>query len=304
MKRFYKNLKLLLQKSYEEFSDDNCSALAGAVAYFGLFSLFPLTLLTLGVAGRFLGSEEKAKVAVMGFLSDYLPGAVSTAHGLVHKLGASHGLLSGLAIIGLVWAGSQILYYTEMAMNLAWDCNPRPWWKSRLRSIGFLLLAQLLILGYLFLSVVNLAKTLVSKLPGYSWLSTDLLLSFSLWFVPFVLSLMVFVALNKFLPNCFVSWRAALFGGLITATLFEMARLGFRFYLSGYANYDVLYGSIGGLFILVMWAYYGALAMLLGAELASEVEEVFWEIPRTDCRDPRNERAEELLRRVGIDADF
>lgn len=299
----WERLKTLAGRAYHEFNEDKCFVLAGSVAYFGLFSFFPVVLLTLAAAGRVLGSEVEAAGALVEFFSDYLPGGVSTARSMVGSLVGSHGLVSGLALLGLLWAGSQILYYLEIAMNLAWDCPPRPWWQSRVRSILFLLMAQALSVAYFLISIASVARRLIGKLPGYEWLNSDQLLEFSLWFVSFGLSLLVFVLLNRFLPNCTVSWKAGLFGGLVSATLMEFARFGFRLYLVNFANYNLLYGSIGGLFVLVMWSYYAALITLLGAELASEVEEVIFDIPRCDRRHAPGEVGQQL-RNMGIEADF
>ena len=299
---FRSRVRELLVRLYKEFNEDRGFVLSGAVAYFGIFSVFPLVLLTLAAAGRVLGSEKEAAVAVLELVSVYLPGAVQAARSLVKTLSTSHGFLNGLAIVGLLWSGSQILYYLELAMNLAWDCKPRPWWKSRLRSILFLILAQVLMAGYLLLSIAGLAQGLISRLPGYEWLSVDFLLSASLWVTSLALSVLVFVLMNRFLPNCVVSWRAALFGGLVSASLLEVARIAFTYYLRNFAGYNLLYGSIGGFFILITWSYYAAVVTLVGAELASEFEEVFLDIPRCEHRAPTE--AELALRSIGIEADF
>ena len=285
-KNSWSRLYELLRRAFFEFEKDRCFILAGAVAYFGLFSIFPLMLLVLAAAGSLLGSEGDATKALLDLVTVYLPGAVPTARNLLQTLADSHGLLNGIALLGLLWAGSQILFYLELAMDLAWDCQPRPWWKSRLRSILFLIFILVLLAGYLFVSIASLAQMLIAKLPGYEWLSTDLLLSMSLWLSSIGLSFLVFVLMNRFLPNCTVSWRAASTGGLVSAGLLEVARVAFAFYLSNFAEYNILFGSIGGLFVLIMWSYYAALAVLIGAEIASEFEEVFFDVPRCERRNP------------------
>jgi membrane protein len=302
IRKFMRRLRELLRRLIREFEEDRCFVLAGAVAYFGLFSLFPLMLLTLAAAGRVLGSESQAAEGLLELVSVYLPGALQTVRSFLNTLVNSHGLLNGLAIFGLLWAGSQIVFYLEQAMDLAWDCQHRPWWKSRLRSILFLVLAQALVAGYLLLSLASWAQMVIGKLPGYEWLSQEFLLSTSLWLTSLALSVLVFVLMNRFLPNCQVSWRAALFGGLVSATLLELARLAFTYYLRNFAAYNLLYGSIGGLLVLIMWSYYAALVVLVGAELASEFEDVFFGTPRCQKRQPGE--AETALRAVGIDADF
>lgn len=296
---FWARTKTLSTRLVKEFEEDKCFVLAGAVAYFGIFSVFPLLLLSLSAAGRVLGSETEAAKAILDFVSVYLPGALKAARSLLNTLSSSHGLLNGLAVLGLLWSGSQILFYLELAMNLAWDCRPRSWWWSRVRSILFLLLAQGLMVGYFLLSIASLAQALIARLPGYEWLSVDFLLTASLWLTSVSFSFLVFVLMNRFLPNCTVSWRAACVGGFVSATLLEIARMAFGYFLSNFAGYNLLYGSIGGFFVLITWSYYAAIVTLVGAELASEVEEVYFDIPRCDDRHPSE--AEVALRNMGIE---
>lgn len=268
----------LLVRTFREFYADDGPIIAAAVAYFGIVSVFPIMLLTLAGAGHFLGSAEEAKGKLIQFVGEFLPGALDTVNDVIETLVSSQGIVSGIALIGLIWAGSQALFFLEVAMNLAWDCQPRVWWKSRLRAIGLTLLGQFLLIFYVGISALSLARSLVSRVPGMDWLSGG---AFLPWLVSFLISMVVFILLNRLLPNRPVNWRAAAFGGTVTAVLFELARVGFGYYLENYANFDVLYGSIGGLVILVMWMYYGAITILVGAEMASEMEEVFLGIERS-----------------------
>ncbi len=265
----------LIVRSMVEFVNDDCPLLAAAVAYFALASIFPLCLLTLAGAGRILGSREAARDAITGFVVDFIPGAMGTVEMVIVALVRSQATLGVIATLGLLWTGSQIVYYLETAMNFAWDCPPRPWWKSRIRAVLLTVVGQTLLTLYFTISLVAMVANLLAKVPGHQLISTGLLESGVPWVISFLLSVFVFVSLNKVLPNHKVSWGAALFGGTISSVLFEAARYGFRHYLDNFASYDVLYGSIGGLVILLAWVYYGALITLLGAELAAEMEELY-----------------------------
>ena len=287
-------IKELLRRTYQEFGEDNCPVLAGAVAYFGLLSVFPVLLLTLQTASWMLGSENRAKEALLELVRDFFPGTGATTESLIVSLVNSHGLIGWLALLGLVWAGSQVFFYLETATNHAWDCKPRPWWRSRVRSILLLLLSQVVMIAYLAISAASLFKAVVQH-EWVAWL---------LWLSSFGISWVFFVGLNKFLPNCDVRWRAAVFGGIISAALFEFSRAAFRLYLKKVAAINLIYGSIGGLVILVIWAYYAALITMLGAEIASEVDEVFFDEMRVRHRRSRiDSEALELLRQAGIEAE-
>ncbi len=283
LEREVRRVWLLLKRTAIEFSEDDCFVLAAAVAYFALASIFPLFLLSLAGAGRLLGSREAARDAITQFFSDFLPGALGTLDMVIAALVRSQAVMSVIAVVGLLWTGSQIIYYLEMAMNFAWDCPPRPWWKSRLRAVILTLIAQVLLILYFTISLVSIAQEFLSRLPGYSWLGESTVAWGLSWSITFSISVVIFVSLNKFLPNHRVSWGAALFGGLISSLLFEAARFGFHYYLDNFASYDVFYGSIGGLVIILAWVYYAALITLLGAELASEMEEIYLGHRRVRC---------------------
>ena len=94
-----------------------------------------------------------------------------------------------------------------------------------------------------------------------------------LWVAGIVINAALFTMIYRYLPSpsANVSWRDARFGGAIAAVLWEVAKQGFAWYLrnlGGAASYDKLYGSLGGIFLLVFWIYYTSMILLLGAEIA------------------------------------
>jgi len=84
--------------------------------------------------------------------------------------------------------------------------------------------------------------------------------------VAFVLILAVFLLLYKLIPNTRTYWRHVWPGALLAAILFEIARTLFVFYLENFANYQLIYGSITSIIVLLVWIYYSAFIMILGAE--------------------------------------
>jgi len=79
----------------------------------------------------------------------------------------------------------------------------------------------------------------------------------------------VFVLCYLILPDRRIGWRPALIGGVAAGMLWELAKQGFAFYVANFVDYNSIYGSLGGLVILVMWVYLSAVMLLLGAEVAS-----------------------------------
>jgi len=83
----------------------------------------------------------------------------------------------------------------------------------------------------------------------------------------------MFVLIYRYLPNARVTWRAALFGGVITGLLWEIFKKGFAVYLAHFGNFNKAYGALGGVFLLITWISYSCLVLLAGAILCKMYHE-------------------------------
>jgi membrane protein len=91
----------------------------------------------------------------------------------------------------------------------------------------------------------------------------------------FLLLLAVFLLLYKFIPNVKTHWRYVWPGALLAAILFEIARTVFVLYLEKYANYQLIYGSIASIIVLLVWIYYSAFITILGAEFTFQYSRLY-----------------------------
>lgn len=242
---------------------------AGALAYQGLFSLFPLLLFLVFIGGQLIAAGE-----VRASLDEFLGRAVPTPEALdfiqqiidqsVRNRG-SIGLIGGL---GLLWTASTLLSNLIASLNAVWDATRRPVWRRRLVAI-----VAVLGLGSLFLIAIVL-----SAFPVLSLLDNGN----PLWdLVNLAGGLVVEVALlwviYTWLPNAPVKGIASLIGALVASLLWEAAQFGFRVYLtSGLTNFGAVYGTLASVIGLILWAYLTGFILFVGAELAAALQREFW----------------------------
>lgn len=257
-----------------EFLHDHGPIMAAAMSFFATLSLFPLLLFGVSALGFVVGSH-KAFDQVMDFFRQYAPGPVTDlVRDTLFNIVNTRGKVLALGVLALIWTASSVFVNMEIALCMTWDVKPRPFWKSRLLAMGMLLLVGAGLL-------VSLAFTAITiRIEGIHWTvfgqqAPDLpaFWHFAGYLVPIVLGVLMFTIVYEVLPNTHVHRRAALVAGLVGGLLWHLALLGFRWYLKHYGHYDVVYGSLGGVVILVLWIYYSMIVLLLGAELAWQIDQ-------------------------------
>lgn len=254
-----------LKRLNSSIGKDRVSTWAAAISFYVMLCAFPLLLLAVAAAAQFLGSSDTALHKVMGLVSGASPSSVDLVQGILQELIKSRGALGLIGALALLWTGSQLNVTLEAALNAAWGAPPRPYWESRLLALGFVVLLLALGLSSLGLSWVMAALRGTDLLglgrQQWLWSVAGLLL-------PLLLSFALFLLIYKILPNIRVSWKTAALGAAFAALAWELAKQAFGFYLNRFANYASLYGSLAGIIILVVWVYYSAMIILIGAEIA------------------------------------
>jgi len=257
-----------------EFLTRNCPFIAGAIAFYTLFSLFPLILGIVSVLSFFgpNSQEEQAKLvesiaAVLPVSSDYIGQQIQS----VVRTRAITGMFSFLA---LVWASSTAFGAIRKGINAAWGIRKtRPYLKERLIDIALVFGAGIVVLVILFsTAAIGVLREVVQALdpqaeginPGiWQWLSG---------LITPIISFITFVVLYVFIPNTGVKFRDAWPGALVASVAFYAANWGFVWYVTTYGptTYNLLYGSIGGVVALLTWAYLSSIIVLLGALITSK----------------------------------
>ena len=258
---------------FKELGDDDATYLSASVAYYAVFSVFPLLLGLLAISGTVFTSITLQE-QFLDYVTENMPGSREFVSNNIEELVRFRGALGIGAILGLLWSGSSAFGAISRAINRAWDIDKnRPFYLAKPLHI-----IMALGIGVLFLlsSFANVAVELLLN-SGLDWgISSqnylfdfnlgDLMLKATAWVITFT----VFLLLYRFVPNCKTYWRYVWPGAVVAAILFETSKGIFIWYLADVANYEQIYGSVASMMGLLSWAYLSAFILILGAEISSE----------------------------------
>ncbi len=259
---------LLCIDMVNDFLGKNCPYVAGAIAFYMLFSMFPLILATVSIWGFFLGPEVN-QVELAEQVAEVIPvssGFVArTVRGVV-----SETIITGIvSVLGLMWAASAAFGAIRKGINIAWGIQKtRPFIKERLIDMALVAGAGILMALLLFVAPTasSIHKALVIVFPDVSFEFLSRIISQA---VSPVLSFSTFMVLYRYMPNTQVSFRDVWLGALFSCLGFEGAKWGFLQYVNTYPVFDILGGSVGAVMALLTWVYVSAIILLFGALLTS-----------------------------------
>jgi membrane protein len=260
----------LLKEAYNDWSEDKASRLAAALAYYTVFSIAPLILIAISIAG-FVFGEAAASGAVYGQLEGLMgPTAAEMLETAVQNSQKTDvGTFSAIiGIVLLVWSASNVFAQLQEALNTIWEVTPDPN-AGVLSTVRRRVLSMTMVLGIGFMLLVSLVLSAVlsvlgnlfnSLLPGGEvvWQVVNFAVSFG------VITLL-FAAMYKIVPDAEVAWSDVWIGAGVTALLFTVGKLLIGLYL-GYASVGSTFGAAGSLLVLLLWVYYSAQILFFGAE--------------------------------------
>ena len=252
---------------------NDATHMAAGVAYYAVFSLFPLVMGMVSVAG-FLVSSTEVQARLLGYLSDNLPGAESFTTDNLGELAELWGALGIGAVIGLIWATNGLFAAINRAVNRAWHIpRERPFFIAKPRQLALALAVIVLFLTSAFATsvvevVVDPARSL--GIPGISPFLDMGGAGAVLRATSFAATFSVFLLLYKFAPDCKTYWRYVWTGAVVAAVLFEAGKAMFAWYLETIALYTEVYGSVASVIVLLTWIYLSSMILILGAEVSSE----------------------------------
>ncbi|HEX2949376.1 MAG TPA: YihY/virulence factor BrkB family protein [Armatimonadota bacterium] len=255
-----------IKEVYYRFGEDRVSLAAGAITYFTLLSLFPLLLLAVTFAAQGFYAQLENLRSTLG------PGIYNALQAQVISVVRNRGVSTVVAVVFGMWSGSQVFLIVESAMNLAWHATKkRPYWLRRGIGMLMVIIVGTLLIGAILLA--NLVRFLASlQLPLWGhravelpWLTTFLITII----IPTLLISAIFAVMYRVLPVKRVTFRTVIPGALIAGVLWLISLHVFGWYTANIARYQVFYGSLGGLVLLLIWFYYSAFTLLLGAEISA-----------------------------------
>jgi len=249
----------LFRHSVRKMPADGCFTQAAAISFYMLFSLFPLLLFLMGVAGFFLEPAD-TQARVFDWINRNLPpGARAVVRENIGAIVDSRGPLSLLSLAGLLWSATFMFDAVIEAVNTAWGT------KQNLRFLSSKLRSLMII--SLIASMALLSTTLTAQ--EALMLRFEPFVSAAAWIASVALTILAFALTYRFLPRTRVRWREIWAASLLAALFWELSKRGFVRYATGFADYGRIYGSLGAVMVLSLWAYLSALILIWGAEFAS-----------------------------------
>jgi membrane protein len=244
---------------------------AAALAYYAIFSIAPLFVIAIAIAG-FVFGEQAAQGQIVGQIEGVVgpQGAQVIQSMIAGASNPSTGIVAtAISVLALLFGASGIFVQLQDSMNLIWEVERKPGRgimgtiKDRLFAVALVLSVGVLLIALMFASSAVWALTSyfrdVLPLPGWFWQLVNFVVSLS------ILSL-VFALILKMVPDVNIAWRDVWVGAVTTALLFTIGQMLLGLYL-GRGSFGSTYGVAGSALVLLVWIYYSAQIFLLGAEM-------------------------------------
>ena len=260
-----------IKELVEEYQKDDCFTLGAALSYYTIFSIAPIIVIIIAVAGFVLGPD-----AVQGELYDNLAGLVGDDAArqiqnlVVKSYQSDAGIIATvIGIITLVFGATGVVNQLKKSLNIIWEMKAVPkngiikFLLDRVLSLGLILTLGFILLVTLVIEgiVAALSSEIEALIPA---ISGPFLVT-----VNFIISLLLtgglFAFIFKLLPDARIHWADAFRGGVFTAILFALGRIGINYYLAQ-GNVGETFGAASFLVILLVWVYYSSQILFLGAE--------------------------------------
>jgi membrane protein len=274
MRKLFSNLPRIIRLSYQGWKEDKASRLSAALAYYTIFSLAPLLIIVIAVTGLFwqqqavqdqVMSQIQGLVGADGarFVSDLLNGASNPARGITATI---------IGIITLVLGALGVFNELHNALNTIWDVKEKET-KGFLAAVKkivfdrFLSFTMILGIGFLLLVslVVSAGLTAAQQTVGVAFPLSEVVWQIINLIVSLGVITVLFALIYKFLPDAEIAWRDVWLGAFVTALLFSLGKTLIGLYL-GNSAVASSFGAAGSLVLLLVWIYYSAQILFLGAE--------------------------------------
>ncbi len=260
----------LIKRAAIKWNADDCLTLGAALAYYTVFSLAPVLVIAIAVAGSVFGQE-----AAQGEIVSQIRGLVgeegaSAIQSLIESAGRQDagGRATLLGLLVLLFGSTSAFSQLQSALNKVWDVEPEThsgiWDMVRARFLSFTA-----VLGTGFLLSVSLVLSAVVAAfgrYGWGWLpAIRPMLELADFLGSMLMHTLLFAMIFKLLPDASIRWREVWLGAGVTAGLFFVGKLAIGAYL-GTSEVGAAYGAAGWVILILAWVYYSAQIVLFGAE--------------------------------------
>lgn len=297
----------ILIESIPTFTAAEGQLRASALTYYTLFAIVPIFALFFGVAKGF-ELDQWLREELMTRMSEHkeiLDRLLAFADTTLNQ--TKGGLVAGIGALMLCWSVVKMIGNIELAFNRVWKVK-----KTRTIFRKFTDYLSFLVIAPVMLAAAGSATVMVSRLlREFSEKNTLVsfsrpLIEFGIQCVPYLLVWILFTFIYSFLPNTRVKFKAALFGGVISGTIFQVLQMGYVLVQMALSRYNVIYGSFSALPLFLIWMYLNWLIMLFGVTLCYLFQHFDYDSKRArDCdRTPADKRLLALMIAAEVTNEF
>lgn len=261
----------MTKKTLSEFSNDNGMKLSASLSYYTVFSIAPLLIIAISLAGIFFGADAvqgKVYMQLRHLISD--EAAMQIQDIIKNMQKTKQGFVGTVfGIVFLFVGASSVFLEIQDSMNFIWSIKAKPK-KNWLRFLTNRLLSFSLILGMGFVLMVSLFINAIVDIVSER---LQRILSSSIFYLTYTINILLVVGITtllfaiifKVLPDGIMRWKDAFVGAFVTSILFILGRFAIGFYL-GQSKVGLTYGAASAVVIILLWVYYASVILYLGAE--------------------------------------
>jgi membrane protein len=265
----------ILADSFKNYSGNGDANQAAAVALYTILSAIPLFILTIIVAGYIFSSYPHIQEDIIDAIRGFHPYFSEKLMAQLGQIERKRHLLGWVGVLGLVWVSAAIFNSMEMALNMIFRSQ-----KKRNYFVSKLLAISMIPMGWIVGATsvaISYAAALLVKQPleiagGVNISLTTVSGAFLRYVIPYTISVIFFYFVYRVIPTVKIRSSVLLAGSALFTLLMEIAKQYFTWYIANYTSYDVIFGSLEAVVILVIWVFYVALIFLFCAEIMSSYQ--------------------------------
>ena len=283
--------------------------IGAALAYYLLLALFPLVALVIVGLSWFVDSEV-IRTTITEVVVFYFPSSKDYLEEAIFHLFGARLVASAIAVIAMLFGAHGLFMAANRGVSSVFGTPPRRMLDLTLSTFAIVLLGVSLFLVSVTLTIIlQVGVRITGDIPTIGVPINQVAAiagSVASVLTPFIIAAIVFIVVYKNLPNRYVGWSNAAFGGIVTVIIFEIAKYGFFWFATNIASQrNILYGSLSSVILLLIWSHVAGVIFLYGAALTKEASELRPQEPIVSLRERTREmdRAlrEERRRRENIE---
>ena len=264
----------ILQDTIRNYRTNGNTNQAAAIALYAILSIIPLFILTLLLVGQTFSADPGIQKKLIEGIRQFIPsfsGDLLTQFGQIEE---KKELLGWAGIISLIWFSAAIFEAIETALNIIFRSKIyRNYFVSKLLAIAMIPLGWavgILSVGITYAAAILSRQSIIVQ--GGVFFLPEAYGIFFRYLIPYLFTVLFFTVVYKVIPSGKVGLKSALIGSAIFSALMEIAKQFFTWYVASYTRYNVIFGSLEAVVILVIWVFYVALILLFCAELISSYQ--------------------------------